>query len=186
MRVEFQKTGEKRYAVSIWQDGKAVLKMDPAPGFDLLMPHDMLHFLVEQKLGLRRGIFGQIALGGTASSFSQTTSNNSNKRASARLRRKSAKRDKNLQKHSDDYDQSERATMICLYDWLSNSKNVTLKNRGKEMKINAESTFARMPSKEKDALNERKLAEIRSEMDELSQKWSSLKINESISLEWSA
>lgn len=185
MQVEFCKTSEKSYAVVVLRKGLPDLKMDPAPGFDPLMPHDMLHFLVEQELRLRRGIFGQLELGGTAGTFRQpTASNNSNKRAKARLRRKSAKRNKNLSKQSDDYDESERATVICLYDWLSHSKNAKLKNRANEMKLDADSTLSRMPKNEKASLNKKKLAEIRVRMDEISQQWSNLKVGEFIGLDW--
>ncbi|MEZ5343991.1 MAG: hypothetical protein R2681_00415 [Pyrinomonadaceae bacterium] len=186
MKVEFHKTGEKRYAVSVIQEGKPELRMDPAPGFDPLMPHDLLHFVVEKELGLRRGIFGQIALGGTAGTFSHLTSGKTDKKYAARQRRKSAKRDKNLQTQADDYDRSERATVVCLYDWLAHSQNVKLRNRALEMKINAESTLALMPKKEKDALNKQKLAEIRDEMDKLSFDWSILAVGRSISLEWNS
>jgi hypothetical protein len=55
MQVEFQKTGERRYAVIIKREDLPDMKMNPAPGFDPLMPHDLLHFLVEEELGLRRG-----------------------------------------------------------------------------------------------------------------------------------
>src|SRR3546814_20442724 len=43
--------------------------MDPAPGFDPDLPHDMVHFVVEAALGLKMGVFGQIAAGGDAGSF---------------------------------------------------------------------------------------------------------------------
>jgi hypothetical protein len=74
MRVEFHKTGERLYAVVILRENLPDLKMDPAPGFDPLMPHDLLHFIVEEELGLKRAIYGQIALGGTTGTFSQETS----------------------------------------------------------------------------------------------------------------
>ena len=48
----------------------------------------------------------------------------------------------------------------------------------------ARSVFGTMTENEKLKLNKEKLAEIRKRMDELSQLWSSLKVNESISLEW--
>ena len=122
MQVEFHKTGERRYGVVIRRENQPALTMNPAPGFDPLMPHDMLHFLVEQELGLRRGIFGQIALGGTAGTFHQAASEKSGGRADSRLRRKTARRGEKLLKTGlDDCAQSERATFICLYDWLLHS-----------------------------------------------------------------
>ena len=43
--------------------------MEPAPGYDPLLPHDLAHFVVENELGIRGGVFGQIAAGGTAGTF---------------------------------------------------------------------------------------------------------------------
>jgi hypothetical protein len=57
VEVVFEKTGVRRYAVSVHRPGLPVLRMDPAPGFDRYFPHDMQHLIVEEQLGLRDGIF---------------------------------------------------------------------------------------------------------------------------------
>jgi hypothetical protein len=183
MKVEFHKTGERRYAVAVRREGFPDLEMNPAPGFDALMPHDMLHFLVEQELGLRRGIFGQIALGGTAGTFHHAPAEKSNARAAARARRKTVRRGKKLlSDNTDDCAQSERATFICLYDWLAHSANDGERERA--MKANYESVFAQLSEAERKALNKEKLAAIRPRMDELSRRWAALEVNQSMSLEW--
>jgi hypothetical protein len=41
--------------------------MDPAPGYDPRLPHDMAHFVVENELGITGGVFGQLAQGGVCS-----------------------------------------------------------------------------------------------------------------------
>lgn len=185
MQVEFHKTGERRYGVIILRENRPTLTMNPAPGFDPLMPHDMLHFLVEQELGLRRGIFGQIALGGTAGTFHNMPSEKSNGRVDSRLRRKTSKRGGKLMKTGlDDCAQSERATYICLYDWLSHSPDPKLRARAAEMNINFESIMAQMTDSERTVFSQEKLAEIRRRMDELSERWSSLKVDQCLSLEW--
>jgi hypothetical protein len=186
MLVEFQKTGERRYAVIIKRDGMPDLKMNPAPGFDALMPHDLLHYLVEEELGLRRGIFGQVALGGTAGTFQNQPSEDSNSRADSRLRRKTAKRGKRILKEKpDDCAQSERATFICLYDWLFHSADEELRLRAQAMKITFESILGQIPENERKMLDKEKLAAIRNRMDELSKKWSALRVDQSLTLEWS-
>ncbi len=43
--------------------------MEPAPGYDARMPHDMAHFIVENELGIKGGVFGQLAAGGSARTF---------------------------------------------------------------------------------------------------------------------
>lgn len=186
MQVIFQKTGERRYGVIIKRENLPDLEMNPAPGFDPLIPHDLLHFLIEQELGLKKGIFGQIAAGGTAGTFHSKSSEKSNDRADSRLRRKTAKRGKKLLKTGlDDCAQSERATYICLYDWLAHSANAKLQERAREMKVSADSVFGQMNEAERKLLNKEKLAEIRAKMDELSEQWSALQVNQSMILEWS-
>jgi hypothetical protein len=186
MQVEFHKTGERRYAVIIRRDGLADLKMDPAPGFDALMPHDMLHFLVEQELGLRRGIFGQLAHGTTAGTFRLAPSEAPNARADARLRRKTARQGKKTAKdNTDEYLRSERATYFCLYDWFAHSTDETRCARASEMKITFDSIRAQMTEDERQKFTKEKLARIRTRMDELSRQWSALKVGESMKLEWS-
>ena len=66
MKVHFIRSGERRYSMRIEREGLPVLVMDPAPGFDPDLPHDMVHFVVEAALGLRTGVFGQIAAGGAS------------------------------------------------------------------------------------------------------------------------
>ncbi|MGJ4944430.1 hypothetical protein ACQR1W_27955 [Bradyrhizobium sp. HKCCYLS1011] len=52
MSVSFIRTGERRYPVRATLDDGRVLEMNPAPGFDPWMPHDLQHFIVEKCLGL--------------------------------------------------------------------------------------------------------------------------------------
>ena len=46
--------------------------MDPAPGYSELIPHDLVHLIVEDEFGLQAGIFGQLAAGGNAGTFVPT------------------------------------------------------------------------------------------------------------------
>src|SRR3546814_15967480 len=69
MKVHFFRSGERSYSMRIDREGLPVLVMDPAPGFEPDLPHDMVHFVVEAALGLKTGVFGQIAAGGDAGSF---------------------------------------------------------------------------------------------------------------------
>jgi hypothetical protein len=162
--------------------------MNPAPGFDALMPHDLLHFVVEKELGLRRGIFGQIADGGTAGTFHmvEQPSAISNGKTNSRRRRAVKERGKKLlEKGQTDCERSERATYICLYDWLSNSSQPDIKSRAAEMKDNARSVFNSMPDAERKSFDDKFLAGIRTQLDKLSRQWSALEIGEFLTLEWS-
>ena len=58
--------------------------MDSAPGFDPRTPHDLQHFIVEQELGIKLGIFGQLAAGGTAGTFHHEHSQHDRKTSRSR------------------------------------------------------------------------------------------------------
>lgn len=72
MRVRFERTGERRYAVAVLRSLHGDLRMDPAPGYSDLIPHDLVHLVVEDEFGLKEGIFGQLAAGGNAGTFVPT------------------------------------------------------------------------------------------------------------------
>jgi hypothetical protein len=69
MRVTFRKTHPRGYAVDISRERAEDPTMDPAPGYDDLLPHDLVHVLVELHWGLRDGIYGDVAAGGNAGTF---------------------------------------------------------------------------------------------------------------------
>ena len=72
MQVRFERTGQRRYAVAVLRSRHGDLRMDPAPGYSELIPHDLVHWVVEKEFGLRDGIFGQLAAGGNAETFVPT------------------------------------------------------------------------------------------------------------------
>ncbi len=69
MEVTFRRTGERRYAVVAQPEGHPAVTMDPAPGFDPRLPHDLVHFAVEREHGIELGVFGQLAAGGNLRTF---------------------------------------------------------------------------------------------------------------------
>jgi hypothetical protein len=79
MKVTFTKTAEHRYRVSVEGPGVVSSWMEPAPGYDARLPHDMAHFVVENELGIDGGIFGQLAAGGHARTFHRTAEPRKNK-----------------------------------------------------------------------------------------------------------
>ena len=72
MQVRFERTAHRRYAVAVLRTRHGNLRLDPAPGYSDLIPHDLVHFVVEDEFGLRQGIFGQLAAGGNAGTFVPT------------------------------------------------------------------------------------------------------------------
>jgi hypothetical protein len=69
VRVTFRKTHRRGYAVDISREHHEDLTMNPAPGYDDLLPHDLVHLLVELHWHLSDGIFGGVAAGGNAGTF---------------------------------------------------------------------------------------------------------------------
>ncbi len=43
--------------------------LEPAPGYDDFLPHDLVHFVAEAEWGLDGAIFGQLAAGGDPGLF---------------------------------------------------------------------------------------------------------------------
>jgi hypothetical protein len=63
MKVTFTRTGERRYSVGIERSTGLPLATRQGPGFDLYLPHDLVHFVVESEAGLRGAVFGSLAAG---------------------------------------------------------------------------------------------------------------------------
>jgi hypothetical protein len=183
MTLVFHRTGQRRYAVKAQRPGLPDLEMNPAPGYDPLMPHDMMHMVVEAQLGLTRAIFGQLAAGGDAGTFHLFVEGNESSRAIARARNRVKARGRKLLKGGgDECVQSELATHICRYEWLARSSphdQSRASETAKQAKELRDTTSVTLPT-----LNQHKLDEICKHLDQLSAQWSRLKIGQSMSVEW--
>jgi hypothetical protein len=91
MNVVFRRTGERRYAVIVQIPGQPEQALNPAPGFDPHIPHDLVHYVVEAELQLRAGVFGRAASG--AGTFILQREGPVDAREQARARRKQARRE---------------------------------------------------------------------------------------------
>jgi hypothetical protein len=63
MRAHFLKSSRRHYGVVVERDRGPAVMVEPAPGYDDFLPHDLLHFVAEVEWGLDDGIFGQLAAG---------------------------------------------------------------------------------------------------------------------------
>lgn len=184
MSVAFVRTGERRYAVRAMLGSDQIVQMDPAPGYDPLMPHDLQHFIVEKCLRIEGGVFGRLAAGGTARTFHVLADHKSAREAS-RLRRKQASKDRRIMpERSEDYARSERATYVCWHDWLQNANDPALRARAVAMRATARSMLERMTPNERASYTAEKLAEIRAEFERLSARWSALPVGDGFSERW--
>jgi hypothetical protein len=182
MFVTFVRTGQRRYAVQATVDGKAVVEMSPAPGYDPMVPHDLQHFIVERALGIEGGVFGQLAAGGTAGTFNAVVNSESSRRT--RERRKRTAKQAKLTFRRDDPVRSERATYVCWHYWLSQSSDPTLRAKAREMEKTVCSLLKNMRADERALYSAAKLTEIRAEFERLSARWSKLEVGGSFTEPW--
>ena len=184
MMLIFQRTGQRRYAIQARRPGLPELVMDPAPGYDPLMPHDLLHLVVEAQLGLDGGVFGQLAAGGDAGTFHPIADSAAPPRAGARSRRGVARRGKKLMRAGrGDSAKSERAAYIYGYEWLARPTSPDRRKTAPAMSEVASHIRGTATSDELRALDER-LAQVCRQLDKLSSRWSQLAIGESMSVRW--
>ena len=185
MIVVFRRTGQRRYAVEVQRPGFPDVVMNPAPGFDSLIPHDMMHLVVEAQLGLTRGVFGQLAAGGDAGTFHVPMSVDESSRKLARVRKRvKGKGQKLLKEGRDESAHSERATFICWYEWLARSSSSDRIKPSQSMANQARQVRDAASDAELRALNERKLDDVCKHLDQLSSYWSGLEVGQSIAVRW--
>jgi hypothetical protein len=154
MKVIFTRTGERRYKVSVEGPGIVPSVMDPAPGYDSRIPHDMAHFIVENELGLKGGVFGQLAAGGHAGTFRST--------ADKRPGRKTRTGDRIAKENRNDANLSELVVNLACRTWTNDpEKPDQIKGVSKE-----------------------DIANICRVFESVSMEWSKLKVGESLTLEW--
>ncbi len=179
MILVFHRIGQRRYAVEAQREGFPDVVMNPAPGYDPLVPHDMMHLVVEAQLGLTHGIFGQLAAGGDAGTFHLSAGRDESSRKAGRVRKGVIARGKKLlKKGQDETAQSERATYICWSEWLArSSSNQQMAQQAKQVRDTASTTELR-------ALNKRKLDDICKHLDQLSSHWGRLKVGQSMAVSW--
>ena len=155
MKVTFTRTAERRYRVSVEGPGVVSSWMEPAPGYDCRLPHDMAHFVVENELGITGGVFGQLAVGGHSSTFHPTDN---------RVRRKLAKRGHRIAATSrEDALLSERLVYLACQMWNNPQTEINSSVKG----ISAED-----------------LGRVCRKFDAVSAIWSKLEVGESMTLDW--
>lgn len=172
MDVYFRRTGERRYAVIVHVAGRAPQVMDPAPGFDPHIPHDLVHYVVEAELGFGSGVFGRAASGGgTFISAPQGQS----AREWARARRRQQRREASLkladEKQRNDLESSERLAGICDLLW----------RRRQGQRPDPARLEPRWELSETDA---RQVDRVVARLEELAPLWNRLQVGEELVFTW--
>lgn len=164
MQVTFTRTGARRYRVTATRETGADLIMEPAPGFDEHLPHDLVHFLVERHWGLAEGIYDDLAAGGDAGTFRPVEG--------ARGRRATRKQ-RGLATSGRDMDQSELLAAAVFAAWQVHRRAV----RGDS--VYAQETAAAA------GVSDAEIAAIIPACDEAATRWAELPIGGSVAFEWS-
>jgi hypothetical protein len=171
MRVIFRRSGERRYAVVVEVPGSAAQTMNPAPGFDEHIPHDLVHYVVEAELGLEAGVFGRAARGAGTFYATETASNS---REQARRRRKQARREQALGRehaHQEQLDTSERLAALCDVAWR--------RRHGQRPDPALE-----RPSSAISALDVARVERVVARLDQLAPLWNQLPVGGELTLTW--
>lgn len=168
MRVTFRKTHPRGYAVDISRDQAEDLTMNPAPGYDDLLPHDLVHLLVELQWELRDGIYGDVAAGGNAGTFRLAETRPATE--TDRERRRKARRSQRSQ-GGKDMARSEHLAGVIHARWNTEQRTVPLPDWYEHQLVASGAT-----EHEIDAALERAEA--------LSARWRRLGVGQSMSVEW--
>lgn len=173
MDVHFRRTGERRYAVVLQVTGKPPQVMDPAPGFDTHIPHDLVHYVVEAELGFRSGVFGRAASGG--GTFLSTTPQDQSPRERARARRKQQRREASLRVTDEarhhDMESSERLAGACDLLW----------RRRQGQRPDPSRTEPRLSLSAEDT---ERVARVVTRLEELAPSWHRLQVGEELVFTW--
>jgi len=161
MKVTFTRTAERRYRVLVEGPGVVPSVMDPAPGYDARLPHDLAHFVVENELGIDGGVFGQLAQGGHARTFRPTSGEASGK-ITRRVKRIARRGSQIAGANRKDAMLSEKVVWLASQMWKQELADLS-------------------------TVEDFSIADIKRvcrEFDAVSAVWSKLDIGESMTLEW--
>ena len=183
MKVHFIRSGERRYSVRIVRAEGPALVMDPAPGFDPDLPHDMVHFVVEAALGLKTGVFGQIAAGGNAGSFRVEASDGalSAKERQRAVRKQVVKGAKLVKSQGREGELSELAAFLFDVDWRSQSRPDSAAQRAA---LGEAERPRRSLSTDERARIDAARPRVLERFERLSKAWRALRVGEALVLEW--
>lgn len=185
MDVTFARTGERRYGVFVERPGYPPAEMNPAPSYDDELPHDFVHFVVEEELGLELGVFGQLAAGGDAGTFRLVLSPSDGRRAS-RGRRRHRSRGMGLSEEGDEQAAfSERAATICHEEWLERFSTRGRLRKARRLRPYVERVRHECSREELASLSDPVIERICNRLERLSERWSEIAVGESLTLEWS-
>jgi hypothetical protein len=168
VQVTFRKTHRRGYAVDITRERGEDLTMNPAPGYDDLLPHDLVHLLVELQWALEDGIYGDLAAGGNAGTFrlSDTRPDDETAREWSRKARRSR-----VRKGGSDMNRSELLASVVHARWNAARHGTAVPAWYQR---NVEASGATEPE----------IAAALREAEELSARWQQVQVGHGMTLDW--
>jgi hypothetical protein len=162
MLVHFLKSGRRHYGVLVERTSGPAVIVEPAPGYDDFLPHDLLHFVAEAEWGLDGAVFGQLAAGGDPGLFVPVDEELLAKwLRSRKLRRKSRTGGR----------RSEAISAVLDAAWRARTGRASL-TEDWDVRLAA----ARVEPK--------RLEAVLATLDDLARRWHRLQIGGSLTLEW--
>lgn len=183
MKVHFIRSGARRYGMRIERASGPALVMDPAPGFDPDLPHDMVHLIVEAGLGLKGGLFGQLADGGDGGTFHVEAADG---KAAAKERQRAARRSiargrKLAGEQGREGELSELAAFLFDVEWRSRSRP---DSTAQQAALGEAARTRQSLSIAERARIDAARAGIFDAFARISTDWQALRVGEMLSLEW--
>ena len=162
MLVHFQKTGARRYAVLVERERAPAVVAHPAPGYDDYLPHDLLHFVAEAEWGLDGAVFGHLAAGGDPGIFLPVERD---------LVAQWVRRRKLRPKARPKGRRSELLAYALDCAWNARQLRRPLPDGWDDLLASAR-------------VDRERLAQVVASLDELAERWHSLRIGDELTLEW--
>lgn len=172
MKVVFRKTGAHRYSVTVEVPGRPAQTIDPAPGYDESIPHDLVHYTVEAVSGMTSGVFGRAERGG--GTFVTREVDGLRGRDLARARRRQHRRETSLARGDADQGEmaaSERLAGIC---------DLTFRRRAGQLP----DTTRPAPSMTVSREDARTVAQVVSRLEVLAPLWRALPVGAALAFAW--
>jgi len=183
MKVHFIRSGERRYSVRVERADAPTLVMDPAPGFDRDLPHDLVHFVVEGVLGLKAGVFGQIAAGGDAGGFRVDAAEGVRDAKDHRrtVRKQAAKGQRLVKAQGREGELSELAAFLFDVEWR---RRMRPDSAAQQAALGEAGRVRRSLSSDERARFDAAAPRVFEVFDALSAAWRALRVGEALVLEW--
>lgn len=170
--VRFVKSSRRHYGVVVERSSGPALVVEPAPGWDEFLPHDLLHFVAEAEWGLDDAVFGQLAAGADPGLFLPVEPELVGRWVRDRkLRRTKDHRPRRADENRSEAARSEAIAGVLRYAWAARVRKAPLPEYWDILLTRA-------------GVEPGRLDQVLRSLDDLAHRWHRLQVGRSLSLEW--